>query len=61
MSQYDKAIETRRKHKEAQKAKEKEHKRICESVKNALLEVVESEDATVAQKLEASVILSKYI
>ena len=61
MTPSEKAVETRRKHKEAQEKKRQEERRIKESMTKALQEVLESDQATVDQKLEASKILSELI
>ena len=61
MTAHEKAVETRRKNKEARDRKEREKKEIKESMKKALQEVLESDQATVGQKLEASKILSELI
>ena len=61
MTSSEKAVETRRKNKEARDQKEREKRQIKESMKKALQEVLESDQATVDQKLEASKILSELI
>ena len=61
MNPNEKAVETRRRHKEAQDQKYREELQIRESMKRALHEVLDSEGATVSEKLEASKILSKLI
>lgn len=61
MTPSEKAVETRRKHKEARDQKDREKRQIKESMKKALQEVLESDQATVDQKLEASKILSELI
>ena len=61
MTSSEKAVETRRKHKEARAQKYREELKIRESMKKALHEVLDSEEATVSEKLEASKLLSKLI
>lgn len=61
MTSSEKAVETRRKNKEARDQKDREKRQIKESMKKALQEVLESDQATVDQKLEASKILSELI
>lgn len=61
MTSSEKAVETRQKNKEARDQKYREELQIRESMKRALHEVLESEEATVSEKLEASKILSKLI
>lgn len=61
MTSSEKAVETRRRNKEARDQKDREKRRIKESMKKALQEVLESDQATVDQKLEASKILSELI
>ena len=65
MTSSEKAVETRRRNKEARDQKDREKRQIKESMKKALQEVLqevlESDQATVDQKLEASKILSELI
>ena len=61
MTSSEKAVETRRKNKEARDQKDREKRQIKESMKKALQEVLESDQATVDQKLEASKIMSELI
>lgn len=61
MTPSEKAVETRRKHKEAQDQKRREELKIKELMRKSLQEVLESDQATVDQKLEASRILSGLI
>ena len=57
MTPPEKAVETRRKHKEARDQKYREERQLKESMKKALQEVLESDQTTVDQKLEATKIL----
>lgn len=57
MTPSEKAVETRRKHKEARDQKYREERQLKESMKKALQEVLESDQTTVDQKLEATKIL----
>ena len=57
----DKARETRAKHKEFQKKKEEEKRENIARIKRGLIFVLDSEDATPAEKLEASKLLREYI
>lgn len=61
MTSSEKAVETRQKNKEARYQKYMEELKIRESMKKALHEVLDSEEATVSEKLEASKLLSKLI
>ncbi len=61
MTASDKARETRAKHKEAQKRKEAEKREAIAKIKAGLLSVLDSEEATPAEKLEASKLLREYI
>lgn len=61
MTASEKAVETRQKNKEARDQKYREERQIRESMKRALHEVLDSEEATVSEKLEASKLLSKLI
>lgn len=61
MTASDKARETRAKHREAQKRKEADRKEALEKMKRGLLSVVDSEEATPAEKLEASKLLRELI
>ena len=61
MTPSEKAVETRRKHKEARDQKYREERQLKELMKKSLQEVLESDQATVDQKLEASKILSELI
>lgn len=61
MTPSQKAQITRRKHREAQKAKEVESRELKEKIKVSLLSVVENEEAKPAEKLEASMILMELI
>ena len=57
MTPSEKAVETRRKHKEARDQKYREERQLKESMKKALQEVLYSDRTTVDQKLEATKIL----
>ena len=57
MTPSEKAVETRRKHKEARDQKYREERQRKESMKKALQEVLDSDQTTVDQKLEATKIL----
>lgn len=57
MTPSEKAVETRRKHKEARDQKYREERQLKESMKKALQEVLGSDQTTVDQKLEATKIL----
>ena len=57
MTPSEKAVETRRKHKEARDQKYREERQLKESMKKALQEVLDSDRTTVDQKLEATKIL----
>jgi len=57
MTPSEKAVETRRKHKEARDQKYREERQLKESMKKALQEVLDSDQTTVDQKLEATKIL----
>ncbi len=61
MTASDKARETRARHKEAQKRKEAEKREAIAKIKAGLLSVLDSEEATPAEKLEASKLLREYI
>ena len=61
MTASDKAKETRARHKEAQKRKEAEKREAIAKIKAGLLSVLDSEEATPAEKLEASKLLREYI
>lgn len=61
MTASEKARETRARHKEAQKRKETEKREAIAKIKAGLLSVLDSEDATPAEKLEASKLLREYI
>ena len=61
MTPSEKAVETRRKHKEAQDKRYREERELKELMKKSLQEVLESDQATVDQKLEASKILRELI
>ena len=61
MTASEKARETRAKHKETQKRKETEKREAIAKIKAGLLSVLDSEDATPAEKLEASKLLREYI
>lgn len=61
MTSSEKAVETRRKNKEARDQKYREERELRESMKKALQEVLDSDQATVDQKLEASKILHELI
>ena len=61
MTPTEKAVETRRKNKEARDQKYREERELRESMKKALREVLDSDQATVDQKLEASKILHELI
>lgn len=61
MTSTEKAVETRRKNKEARDQKYREERELRESMKKALQEVLDSDQATVDQKLEASKILHELI
>lgn len=61
MTPTEKAVETRRKNKEARDQKYREERKLRESMKKALQEVLDSDQATVDQKLEASKILHELI
>lgn len=55
------ASETRKLHREAQRAKEQERKRQVEAIKRGCVEVLEADSTTPAQKLEASRLLAEMI
>ena len=57
MTPSEKAVETRREHKEARDQKYREERQLKESMKKALQEVLDSDQTTVDQKLEATKIL----
>ena len=57
MTPSEKAVETRRKHKEARDQKYREERQLKESMKKALQEVLDSDQTTVDQKLGATKIL----
>lgn len=57
MTPSEKAVETRRKHKEARDQRYREERQLKESMRKALQEVLESDQTTVDQKLEATKIL----
>ncbi len=57
MTPSEKAVETKRKHKEARDQKYREERQLKESMKKALQEVLDSDQTTVDQKLEATKIL----
>jgi len=57
MTPSEKAVETRRKHKEARDQRYREERQLKESMKKALQEVLDSDQTTVDQKLEATKIL----
>lgn len=57
MTPSEKAVETRRKHKEARDQKYREERQLKESMKKALQELLDSDQTTVDQKLEATKIL----
>lgn len=57
MTPSGKAVETRRKHKEARDQRYREERQLKESMKKALQEVLDSDQTTVDQKLEATKIL----
>lgn len=61
MTPTEKAVETRRKNKEKRDQKYREERELRESMKKALQEVLDSDQATVDQKLEASKILHELI
>ena len=61
MTPSEKAVETRRKNKEARDQKYREERQLKESMKKALQEVLESDQATVDQKLEATKLLNELI
>ncbi len=61
MTSSEKAVETRRKNKEARDQKYREERQLKELMKKSLQEVLENDQATVDQKLEASKILSELI
>ena len=61
MTASDKARETRARHREAQKRKEAEKREAIAKIKAGLLSVLDSEEATPAEKLEASKLLREYI
>ena len=61
MTSSEKAVETRRKNKEAWNQKYREDRQLKELMKKSLQEVLENDQATVDQKLEASKILSGLI
>ena len=61
MTATEKAVETRRKNKEARDQKYREERQLKESMKKALQEVLESDQATVDQKLEATKLLNELI
>ena len=54
MTPSQKAKITRQKHREAQRAKEAESREVKAKLKASLLTVVDNEEATPAEKLEAS-------
>lgn len=55
----EKAVKTRQLHKEKQRQKELMNKRIKEAMINSLLETLEAESISPADKLEASKILNE--
>ena len=57
MTPSEKAVETRRKHKEARDQRYREERQLKESMKKGLQEVLDSDQTTVDQKLEATKIL----
>ena len=57
MTPAEKAKETRRKHKEAQDQKEAEKLRAKEAIRKSCVEILESDEMTPGQKLEATKIL----
>lgn len=59
MTPSEKAQETRARHKEAQKIKEAERRTERDRIKAGLLSVLDSEDATPAEKLEARKMLKR--
>ena len=59
MTPAEKAKETRQRHKEAQKKKAQDEKRISEAIIMGCLSVLEDESSSVDQKLEASNILNE--
>ena len=61
MTAHEKAVETRRKNKEARDQKYREERQLKESMKKALQEVLETDQATVVQKLEATKLLNELI
>lgn len=61
MTPAEKARETRKKHQEAQKAKEAENRELKAKLKECLISVVESKEAKPAEKLEASKLLMKLV
>lgn len=57
MTPNEKAVETRREHKEAQKAKERERREIREKMKKTCLRVIDDPSASSADKIKAVEIL----
>ena len=57
----EKAVKTRRKHKEAQDQKEAEKLRAKEAIRKTCVEILESEATTLDQKHEAMKILHEII
>lgn len=61
MTPSQKAKIIRQKHREAQRAKEAESREVKAKLKASLLTVVDNEEATPAEKLEASKLLMELI
>ena len=61
MTPSQKAQETRKRHREAQRAKEAESRELKAKIKSGLLSVVESKEAKPEEKLEASKLLMELI
>ena len=61
MTPSQKAQITRKKHREAQRAREAESREVKAKLKASLLTVVDNEEASPAEKLEASKLLMELI
>lgn len=61
MTPSQKAQITRKKHREAQRAREAESRELKAKLKESLLTVVDNKEATPAEKLEASKLLIELI
>ena len=59
MTPTEKAVETRRKHKEARELKEKQAREEKLIIRKGLLSVLEDDTATTEQKLESAKLLAK--